>query len=112
MFGQNNVNGRQVGVGLPEGQGRADGRAAPKTVFAFQEAKTYAVQWTDVDGTVHQELVHEINGLWYRAPNGENYAKQLRVCSDWLSKAFAERAADSKTATVPTQDAVDIAAGG
>ena len=105
-------SGRQVGVGIPEGQ-RTD-VGPPRTLLACVEAKTYAMSWCDEQGRKHNELMHCIGGIWHRAPNGENYASTLRSIKPdtWLAKLLNEKVADSGTTTVPAQDAVDIIGGG
>lgn len=109
MFGNDGVAGRQVGVGVPAGQ-RSAGTGSPRSVSNFAEMKTYAVEWVDENGQMHREAMHCIGGVWHRAPNGENYAATLRpINSDsWLVKLLAERIAGDNTASIPSDDAVDV----
>jgi len=113
MFGTTAVSGRNTAVAIPEGQ-YVQGAATPGSVLNFTEAKTYAVQYADADGRVHTTLMHRINGVWYMAPNGENYASTLRPLSvdARLSKNLEERfVTETTTATIPKEDAVDVLAG-
>lgn len=113
MFGNNKVNGRPVGVGIPEGQRRAQAdTGAPGAVLHFVEAQTFAVQYVDQDGRARPPtLVHRIGGVWHLAPNGENYAATLRpVAADSrLAKNLEERFVGvTTTNTIPKEDAVDV----
>jgi len=112
MFGDNKVNGRAVGVGIPEGQRRTQvDNSAPGTVLDFVEAQTFAVRYVDADGRTHITMVHRIGGVWHIAPNGENYAATLRpVAADSrLSKNLEERFVGATTTnTIPKEDAVDV----
>jgi hypothetical protein len=111
LNGENKVAGRTVGVQMPSRRGAETGRA--KTVVDIAEAHTYLVKWTDDNGTVHQELMHRINGLWSRAPNGESYVASLKIMKPdvWLAKQLEEMHL-SRATPVKSEDTVDVADGG
>lgn len=109
------VSLRQTGVGIPLGQQQPAPSAGPKQLVHLLRAETYGVQWTDDEGTVHQELMHFMGGVWYRAPNGENYARSLRPLGNdvWLTKALVDRRQEAlRAARAPSgpapADEVDV----
>lgn len=105
--------GRTVGVGVPAGQ-RAQGTAAPKKVLNMMELRTFAVQYSDPDGSIHTTVMNQVGGVWHNAPNGENYAATLKPLppDHWLAKLLNERLANQDTTTIPKEDAVDVLGGG
>jgi hypothetical protein len=108
MMGSGN---RPLGVGVPQGQRTPDVNGTPRTVTHLIEAKTYAVQFFDDDGTPHHDFIHCIGGIWYRAPNGENYAASLRRVNptSWFVKKCEAKLADAiPAAHIPEKDAVDV----
>lgn len=118
MFDSNGVSSKAVrphGVKIPDGQlaaGNAPTQPAPpQTVLNFTRAETYAVRYSDDNGQSRTELVHFIDGTWYRAPNGENYAAQLRPLRGdvWLAKQLTSARADKTTpVAVPEVDNVSF----
>ena len=105
--------GRPNGVGLPQNQ-RSVGMGSPRKLTNISRSEEYAIEFVDDDGQVHREIVHCIGGIWHRAPNGENYAAQLRplAANSWLVKQLNDRVVDAtSTATVPKADAVDVLGG-
>lgn len=106
--------GNQVGVGVSFGQ-RTEGKTAPPgTVVNLMEVQTFGIQYADNEGRVLTTMVHRMAGVWYLAPNGENYAATLRPLGTGskLAKALEERFVNATTTTtVPKSDAVDIEAG-
>lgn len=110
MNGSSSIGSRPIGVGIPMGQ-LSPGTGAPKTVEAVHRAETYGVRWVDDSGQVHQEFMHYMAGVWYRAPNGENYAAGLRPIAEgsWLAKSLRDVRTEAETpAKVPEKDAVDV----
>ncbi len=99
-----NTGLRQVGTGFPTEQLTQASTGRPGTVEHFALAETYAVQWVDQEGRSHKELLHRIGGVWFKAPNGENYAATLRpiTASGKLSQALEEArtAAQKKAAPI------------
>lgn len=94
---------------IPPSQTRETGGTA-RAISHFVEAKSYAIEYTDDEGTKHVTIVMRIGGQWYLPPNGENYAATLRpIRSDnWLGKALTERLLDSTPTALPKADAVDV----
>lgn len=110
MFeGTKSVGNRPVGVAIPEGQ-RSTGRGQPRTVRALTEMKTYGAVWVDDNGAEQTEVIHRMGDLWYRAPNGVNYAATLKSLKPetWLAEALNEQLASDAPSVIPAQDAVDI----
>jgi hypothetical protein len=86
----------------------------PGTVLNFAKAETFGVQYVDAQGRTVTTMVHRIAGVWYLAPNGENYSSQLRPlgAESKLRKTLEERfVSDTTTSTIPKEDSVDIKAG-
>jgi hypothetical protein len=99
------------GVMIPPGQrGLGSRTGEPKRVTQLVEAKTFATQFTDQDGIVHEELIHQIGNQWFRAPNGENYFKTLIPVGKghWLTERFNEKLAAQDPATLPKEDSVNV----
>ena len=111
MFG-NGVVGSRQGVGIPEGQLRQQG-GTPRTVMVASKMETYGVRWVDESGNIHTEIMHLMEGVWFRAPNGENYASTLKhIAKDnWFVKAVTQKLSEATPTTVPTKDAVDVLGG-
>jgi hypothetical protein len=109
MFGDNRVAGRPVGVGQTSGQ-RGTSVGGGRRLTNIARSEEYAVEWVDDDGNSHLEIMHRVGGVWHRAPNGENYAAQLKAVSStsWLVKLLEERIAGESTTSIPKEDAVDV----
>ena len=105
MFDQSNQ--RTAGVMTPEGQ-RSGGKGLPKTVSHCIPVETFAVEYVDDAGDVHATIMLKVNGTWYLAPNGENYAKTLKPVGEgsWLGKLLSEKT--RAAAPVPQADNVDV----
>lgn len=109
---------RPQGVAIPQGQLEAQNAPQqpppPQQVLNFTRAETYAVRFSDDQGQSRTELMHFIDGVWYRAPNGENYAAQLRPLKGdlWLAKQLSSLRDDRVLpATVPSEDSVSLSDG-
>lgn len=108
LNGTNPIALRPQGVGIPKGQTTPQGTGAPKTLLHVAEARHFAIQYADDNGTLHNTIATEVGGVFYLAPNGENYAQTLRPMSGWLTEQMQERvAAHRPTAPVVSKDDVD-----
>ena len=103
--------GRPQGVLVPRGQTATPSNAAPGSIIGFQPAETFAVRYVGDDGREVDDVFLRIGGIWYKSPNGENYANSLRRFGEksklvkQLDMEYKTRIAPRK---VPTQDGADI----
>jgi hypothetical protein len=75
------------------------------------EAKFYAVEYGDAEGSKHRTILMNLGGLWYHASNGEAWANNVKPASEWLTKqldAQLKAAAAGSKDEAPKTDAVDV----
>ena len=113
MNSSGNMGMRPVGVRLPEGQTQSPSTGEPLSVVSFARAETYAVEYYDQNGAKQTELLHCVNGSWWQAPNGRNYAAQLKPLSpnNKLVRELEERRQERVAAPLPLaipKDAVNV----
>lgn len=118
MFGKNDgkVNGKQVGVLVPQAQ-RAGADAGGVDKYAPKNKVTNAlpcgmllVRYGDSDGMAHQVCLLKVGegtgARYYMTPGAEEWTKALRPLAPWLEKELAGQDAQ-QAATVP-EDACSI----
>jgi hypothetical protein len=101
-----NANTRPQGVQIPQGQLQAQGQGAPKSVVHVVPAEMVAVQYADENGDLHNTMLVKVGNQVYHAPNGEQWARQLRPAATWLAD-HVNKEIDSHAAPIP-DDAVDV----
>ena len=112
MFGKQQVGGRDAAAVQEVGPAQTGN---PRSVSAFCEAPTYAIQYVDDEGRSHVTLAHRIGGIWHLPPNGENYSSTLRPLNkdSWLAKGLERKlnvleSSESSSSPVIPEDAGDI----
>lgn len=90
----------------------AEPNVAPvKTLTHCEPVKMFAVEFGDEQGKEIRTVVFKVGDVIYVDPNGEQWARSLRVVAktSWLYKQLtAAVAAKEEVTEVPKDDAVDV----
>jgi len=79
----------------------------------FVPTETFVVKFTDENAIEHDTVVMRVawpgGPQWYLPPNGEVWARSLRILKDdtWLAKQLSE-AFLARTSPLPKTDSVDV----
>lgn len=98
--------GRQQGVTIPASQLSA-GTGEPRNVQFTAACTMQAIQYSDDNGQLHNEIVLVVGTVVYLLPGGEAWAANLRPAADWLTNKVLATI-KSATAPLPKSDQVDI----
>jgi hypothetical protein len=108
---------RPLGVTIPQGQlqNREDDDRPklgnPRTVRNAVRANFVAIEYTDINGKFHTDVVLEVGNQLYMPPNSEQWTVQLKPLADWLlkgTKALLDAQRPVSAGEVPVEDKVDI----
>lgn len=105
-----NRNLRPAGVKVATAQDLETG--PPQTLEHIAPMQFFGLQYFDERGARRRLVVTELYGRYYAAPNSEEWATKLKPLSKWITDQIEKKGADQRPVEVPTDDSVDVMAGG